>query len=67
MQWTSFLKSQVVKMQKYNKLWAVIIGVSALIALRHFEVEVPGLGSFVLELAMGAATAFGVYQVPNQK
>lgn len=53
-------------MQKYNKLWAALLGLTALVLLRHFDVEVVGLSPFVLELAMSAATAFGVYQVPNK-
>ena len=52
-------------MSRYNKLWAALIGVLALFALRHFEVSIPGLDSVILELIVSALTAFGVYQVRN--
>jgi len=54
-------------MAKYRKLYAAIIGVSVLVALRYFDVTVAGLDSVVLELVVSALTAFGVYQVPNEQ
>ena len=53
-------------MTKYNKLWAVLIGLAALVALNHFEIELPGFDQVVMDLIVAAITAFGVYQVPNQ-
>ena len=52
-------------MTKYNKLWAVIIGLALLTAFRYFGWSFAGLDTFVLELIVSAATAFGVYQVRN--
>lgn len=52
-------------MARYNKLFAALIGVGALVAVRYFEVSVPGLEPIVMDLVVGALTAFGVYQFPN--
>ena len=53
-------------MAKYSKLIAALIGVTALIAVRHYDVSVPGLEPIVMDLVVGALTAFGVYQVENR-
>ena len=53
-------------MAKFNKLWAALIGLCALLALRHFEVSLPGFDAVVLELIVSALTALGVYQVENR-
>lgn len=52
-------------MAKYRKFLAALVGVAALVALRHFEVHVPGMDAIVMDLIVSALTAFGVYQVPN--
>lgn len=52
-------------MARYRKFFAALIGVSALFALRYYEVEILGLDQVVLELIVSALTAAGVYQVPN--
>jgi hypothetical protein len=52
-------------MGNYSKFIVAFVGVSALFALRHFEMEVPGLDSVVLELVVSALTAAGVYQIRN--
>ena len=49
----------------YRKAVAAVIGVSALIALRYFDIEVLGLDAIVLDLVTGALAAFSVYQIPN--
>lgn len=48
-------------MKRYRKAVVAVIGVAALAVLRHFEVEVFGLESIVLELVVSALTAWGVY------
>ena len=50
---------------KYNKLWAVLIGLAILAVFRYYDWSFMGLDAFVMELAISAATAFGVYQVRN--
>ncbi len=52
-------------MGRYSKAIVAVIGVAALFAMRHYEVEVPGLDSVVLELIVSALTAAGVYQIRN--
>jgi hypothetical protein len=52
-------------MTKYNKLWAALIGLVLLMVFRANGWTFEGLDPFVIELAMSAATAFGVYQVRN--
>jgi hypothetical protein len=52
-------------MTKYNKLWAVLIGLIVLAVFRYYDWSFMGLDAFVMELAISAATAFGVYQVRN--
>ncbi len=52
-------------MRKYTKFFIALFGIGALIALRHFEVEVPGLDAIVRDLIVGALVAGGVYQAPN--
>lgn len=53
-------------MKKYRKFIAALVGVSALLALRQFDVEILGIDAVVLELVVSALTAAGVYQVPNE-
>lgn len=53
-------------MAKYRKFIAAAAGVTALMALRYFDVEVFGLDAVVLELVVSALTAAGVYQLPNE-
>lgn len=55
------------KLGRYRKLFAAILGVTALIAMRRFEIEIPGVDSIVLELLIGAASSFGVYQARNEE
>lgn len=52
--------------KRYKKLIPAILGVSLLIILKYYEIEIPGLGSIVLDWLVGAATVFGVYQVKNE-
>lgn len=53
-------------MRKYKKLFAALIGVGALIAIRQYGVTFPGLEPLVMDLVVGALTAFGVYQTRNE-
>lgn len=52
-------------MRKYRKLVAAVIGIAVLVAVQRFDVAVPGLSGIVSNLIVGALTAWGVYQVPN--
>jgi len=54
-------------MARYRKALAAIIGVSALIAMRYFDIKLLGMDAIVLDLITGALTAWGVYQVPNEQ
>lgn len=53
-------------MAKFRKLFAALIGVGALVAMRHFDVHIPGVDAVVIDLVVSALTAFGVYAVPNE-
>lgn len=53
-------------MRRYAKAWAAILGVSALIALRYYDVNIPGIDQVVLDVIVGALTSFGVYRVRNR-
>lgn len=53
-------------MGKYSKFFVAAFGIGALIGLRHFEVDIPGLDAVVRDLIVGALVAGGVYQIPNQ-
>ncbi|CAN7624989.1 hypothetical protein [Aminobacter sp. LjRoot7] len=53
-------------MRKYAKFFVALFGIGALIGLRHFEVDIPGLDAVVRDLIVGALVAGGVYQIPNQ-
>lgn len=53
-------------MNKYRKLIAAFIGCAALVAVQHYNVNLPGLNDVVLEIVIAAATSFGVYQVRNE-
>lgn len=53
-------------LRPYRKLIAALIGVGLLLAFRHFDLPVNELTSFVVDLLIGAGTAFGVYQTPNE-
>lgn len=52
-------------MARYSKAIAAVLGVSALIGLRYFEVNIPGIDAVVLDVIVGALTSFGVYQARN--
>lgn len=53
--------------KRYKKLIPAILGVSLLILLKYYEIDIPGLGSIVLDWLVGGATVFGVYQVKNEQ
>ena len=52
-------------MLRYNKLLAATLGLGLLLATSYWNISIPGLDQFVMELILTVATAFGVYQVPN--
>lgn len=52
--------------KRYKKLIPAVLGITLLIVLKYFEIEVPGLSMVVLDWLIGAATVFGVYQVRNE-
>jgi len=52
-------------MRRYSKLWAALLGLSALVAMRHYQFALPGFDAVVMDLIISALTAFGVYQVRN--
>lgn len=53
--------------KRYKKLIPAILGVSLLILLKYYKIDIPGLGSIVLDWLVGGATVFGVYQVKNEQ
>lgn len=50
---------------RYRKLVAAVVGIAALLAMRYFDIEVPGLQPIVIDLVIGGLTSIGVYQVAN--
>ena len=52
--------------KRYKKLIPATLGVVLLITLKHFEIEIPGLNSTVLDWLVGAALVFGVERVKNE-
>ena len=53
------------KLGRYRKLFFAILGLAGLIALRRFEIEIPGIDSVILELIIGGLSSIGVYQATN--
>jgi len=51
----------------YKKLFASVLGVAALVALHYYDIRIPGLDSVVLDVIIGTASSFGVYQLANTK
>jgi len=52
-------------MRKYSKFFIAAFGIGALIGLRHFEIDIPGLDAIVRDLIVGALVAGGVYKIPQ--
>lgn len=52
-------------MARYSKAFVALFGIGALIGLRYYEVEIPGLDAIVRDVIVGALVSWGVYQVPN--
>lgn len=52
--------------KRYKKLIPAIIGMLLLFLLKRFEIEVPGLSDWVLELIISGAAAVGIAQVRNE-
>jgi len=50
---------------RYRKLIAAVIGITIFITLGYFEIDLMGLDPVVVDLIVGAAMAWGVYQAPN--
>lgn len=57
----------MVKWRKYKKLIPAVVGIGLLLLLRHYEIEILGLESVVLEYIVSAGTVFGVYQFKNEE
>ena len=53
------------KLTRYRKAIAAVIGVGAMIALRELEIELPGFDAIVRDIIVGAFVSWGVYRVPN--
>jgi len=52
--------------KRYKKLIPAIIGMALLFFLKRYEIEIPGIGEWVLELIISSATAVGIAQVKNE-
>lgn len=53
--------------KKYKKLIPAILGVALLVGLDYLKIErIPGLDAAVLDMIIGGATVFGVYQTKNK-
>lgn len=52
--------------KRYKKLIPAAIGVTLLIVLKYYEIDLPGFASIVVDWLVGAATVFGVAQVRNE-
>jgi hypothetical protein len=53
-------------MKRYRKAIVAAVGVMALVSLRYFEIEIPGIDAVILDLIVGAFVSLGVYQVRNE-
>lgn len=54
-------------MRRYRKLIACLLGVAVLVGMQYFDISIPGYDAVVLTLIIGAAQAFGVYRVSNDR
>jgi len=52
-------------LKPYGKAVVAVGGVGLLIWLNAADIRIPGIDTLVMELIVGALTAFGVYQVRN--
>lgn len=52
--------------KRYKKLIPAIVGMLLLFLLKRFEIEIPGLADWVLELIISGAAAVGIAQVRNE-
>lgn len=52
--------------RRYKKLIPAFLGVSLLILLKYWDIDLPGFSTIVLDWLVGGATVFGVYQVRNE-
>ena len=50
-----------------RKYLVALLGVGLLVAMRHLDVEIPGLPDIVRDLIAGAFIAEAVYQAPNKE
>lgn len=48
-----------------RKYVVAIVGIAGLIALRHFQIEIPGVPDLVRDAIAGVLVAEGVYQAKN--
>lgn len=51
--------------RRYRKLIPAVIGVGLLVAMKHWEIEIPGFDMIIVDWIVSAATVFGVYQAKN--
>lgn len=52
-------------MNRYRKLFAAFVGLTALGTLRYLEIDIVGIDQVVIETVVSALTAWGVYRLPN--
>jgi hypothetical protein len=50
----------------YKKLIASIVGVGIIVVFHKYDITLPGLDAFVMDILIGAGTSFGVYQATNE-
>lgn len=53
-------------MGPYRKLVAAVVGVGVMLASRHLGVDLSGQEAALVDTAIAALTAAGVWAVPNQ-
>lgn len=53
-------------MNRYRKLIAALIGFGVLVAIKYYDIRIPGVEALWLDMVVSAAGAFGVYQVRNE-
>lgn len=61
-EWTATI---ITNIGRYKKLVPAIGGITLLIVLKYFDIDLPGFTSIVVDWLVGAATVFGIAQVRN--
>lgn len=53
--------------KKYRKLIPAMVGITLLIVLNRWDIQIPGLDMIIVDWLVGAATVFGIRQATNEQ